>query len=42
MLTHPKSSRRDEDRAAMKKAHHVARDLSEAAAWIIKETAPAK
>ena len=38
LLTHAKSSRRDDvsedDRAAMKKAHHVARDLTEVARWI--------
>jgi D-glycero-D-manno-heptose 1,7-bisphosphate phosphatase len=42
LLAHPKSSRRDnvseEDREAMKLATFVAKDLSEAAAWIIKES----
>ena len=42
LLTHPKSSRRDEnsedDATAMEKAHLVARDLTEAAAWIIQES----
>jgi D-glycero-D-manno-heptose 1,7-bisphosphate phosphatase len=46
LLTHAKSSRRDEnsedDATAMKKAHLVARDLSEAAAWIIQESATQK
>lgn len=46
LLTHPKSSRRDdvseEDREAMKLATFVAKDLSEAAAWIIKESGGSK
>jgi D-glycero-D-manno-heptose 1,7-bisphosphate phosphatase len=46
LLTHPESSRAsdvtDEDRESMKKAHLVARDLSEAAAWIIQESAKSK
>jgi D-glycero-D-manno-heptose 1,7-bisphosphate phosphatase len=40
LLTHAKSSRRDdvseEDRIAMKKAHHVARDLHEVTRWILQ------
>jgi D-glycero-D-manno-heptose 1,7-bisphosphate phosphatase len=40
LLTHEKSSRRDDvsddDRVAMKKAHHVARDLAEVTRWILK------
>ena len=40
LLTHEKSSRRhdvtDEDRAAMEKADHVARELTGAAAWILE------
>ena len=42
LLTHAKSSRRDEnseyDAKAMEKAHLIARDLAEAAAWIIQES----
>ena len=42
LLTHAKSSRRDEnseeDATAMEKAHLIARDLTEAAAWIIQES----
>lgn len=38
LLTHEKSSRRhdvsEDDRTAMQKAHHIARDLAEVAAWI--------
>jgi D-glycero-D-manno-heptose 1,7-bisphosphate phosphatase len=41
LLTHAKSSRanelNDEDRESMKKAQFVARDLTEAAAWIVKD-----
>jgi D-glycero-D-manno-heptose 1,7-bisphosphate phosphatase len=46
LLAHAKSSRRDEnsedDATAMEKAHLVARDLTEAAAWIIQESATQK
>jgi len=46
LLTHPKSSRRneisDDDRAAVKQANFVAHDLSEAAGWIIKESGAPK
>jgi D-glycero-D-manno-heptose 1,7-bisphosphate phosphatase len=39
LLTHEKSSRRhdvtDDDRSAMKKAHHVAPDLQEVTRWIL-------
>jgi D-glycero-D-manno-heptose 1,7-bisphosphate phosphatase len=43
LLTHEKSSRRDEvtneDREAMKKAHHVARDLNASVEWILRAAA---
>jgi D-glycero-D-manno-heptose 1,7-bisphosphate phosphatase len=43
LLTHAKSSRandlNDEDRESMKKAQFVAKDLAEAAAWIVKDAA---
>jgi D-glycero-D-manno-heptose 1,7-bisphosphate phosphatase len=46
MLTHEKSSRRhevsDEDREAMTKAQHVARDLHEVTAWILEDSAARK
>jgi D-glycero-D-manno-heptose 1,7-bisphosphate phosphatase len=46
LLTHAKSSRRDDvtddDHQAMKLATFIARDLSEAAAWIVKESGKAK
>jgi D-glycero-D-manno-heptose 1,7-bisphosphate phosphatase len=46
LLTHPKSSRRDEstedDQKALKLTNFVAKDLSEAAAWIVKESGSLK
>jgi D-glycero-D-manno-heptose 1,7-bisphosphate phosphatase len=45
-LTHPKSSRRDEvtedDQKALKLANFVVKDLSEAAAWIVKQSGGSK
>jgi D-glycero-D-manno-heptose 1,7-bisphosphate phosphatase len=44
LLTHGKSSRRDDvsedDRIAIKKAHHVARDLTEVTHWILQAAEP--
>jgi len=44
LLIHTKSSRRnevsDDDRIAMKKAHHVARDLHEVTRWILQTAGP--
>jgi len=46
LLTHAKSSRandlNDEDRESMKKAQFVAKDLAEAAAWIIQDAGISK
>lgn len=46
LLMHARSSRAndvsDEDRESMKKAQHVARDLTQAAAWILKDSAKSK
>ena len=42
LLTHEKSSRRgnvtDDDRTAMKKAHHIANDLTASVAWILAQS----
>jgi D-glycero-D-manno-heptose 1,7-bisphosphate phosphatase len=44
LLTHANSSRRDDisddDKIAMTKAHHVARDLTDVTGWILKSSQP--